>query len=192
MIRQGLNNRHWNYLLALDADAALLARFIEFVPDNYGTFSLERARLLMAASSEVDVVAKIACLKVAPDKRPKHIRDYQGILVSARPRIATYPVRIDRYGLDLTPWDSWSTGDTPQWWTAYNEVKHERHEKFQGANLRNALNALAGLFVMLIYAFPEESSQGLLAPPPSLMSIPDEAIIGWMNMGTYTTVNYRL
>jgi hypothetical protein len=51
VIRQTHNNRHWNYLLALDRDAALIARFVELSTDNFGTYSIELARLLMAAAS---------------------------------------------------------------------------------------------------------------------------------------------
>jgi hypothetical protein len=78
---------------------------------------------------------------------------------------------------------------SPDWWKAYNKVKHQRSEHFDHANLHNALNALAGLFVMLIYAFPDEAAAGMLAPP-ELLSIPDGAHNGWINMGAYTTVQY--
>ena len=66
VIRQTHNNRHWNYFLALDRDAAVIARFVEFSTDNFGTYSIELARLLMAAASEVDVVAKLACVQIDP------------------------------------------------------------------------------------------------------------------------------
>ncbi len=45
-IAHSVNNQHWNYLLALDADATELSRYIEFTPKNYKTYSLEIARLL--------------------------------------------------------------------------------------------------------------------------------------------------
>jgi hypothetical protein len=91
----------------------------------------------------------------------------------------------------MTPWSNWGEGKSPDWWRAYTGVKHERNNHFSAANLKNTLNALAGLYVMLIYAFPQEATQGLLTPP-ELLSIPDHAHGGWSNMGTYTTVHYRL
>src|SRR2546421_703693 len=57
---------HWNYFLALESDVARVARFIEFQPANFGTFSIELGRILLAASSEVDVVAKLVCSQLEP------------------------------------------------------------------------------------------------------------------------------
>lgn len=191
MIPQNANNRHWNYFLALDADAALLSRYIEFTPDNFATYSIELARLLMSTASEVDVVAKLACAHVSATQKAKCIVDYQKILTAGRANLPSYPVSVRRFGLDMTPWSNWVEGKSPDWWRAYTDVKHERNNHFSAANLKNTLNALAGLYVMLIYAFPAEATQGLLTPP-ELLSIPDDAHDGWSNMGTYTTVHYRL
>ena len=191
MIPQAINNRHWNYLLALDGDAAILSRYIEFAPDNYDTYSIELGRLLMAAAAEVDVAAKLACAHVPGSGKADNILDYQRILAAARPRLPTYPVSIHRFGLALTPWSNWTVPSVPDWWTAYNKVKHERGTHFRLANLKHTLNALSALHVMLIYAFPAEASEGSLVPP-SLLSIPDNAHDGWSHMGTYTTINYRL
>ena len=190
MIRHTANNRHWNYLLALDEDASVLARYIEFTPDNFGTYSIELARLLMAAASEVDVVAKLACAHVS-QTQPASINDYRTVLVPARPLLPGYPVCIPRFGLDLTPWDNWNAGTNPDWWRAYNLVKHQRDAHFREANLHNTLNALAALHVMLIYAFPEDARLGHLAPP-SLLSIPDHGHDGWTSMGTTIHINYRI
>lgn len=168
MIHQGANNVHWNYFLALDADTSAMSRYIEFTEKNFDTYSVELARLLMAAASEVDVLAKTACSRVAPAKKPGKIDQYKAILATGRPNLESYPVQIRRYGLVLTPWSNWTSGTNPLWWRAYNDVKHERNNHYSKANLKNALNAVAGLFVMLIYAFPDEASNGQLVPIPSL------------------------
>jgi hypothetical protein len=85
VIRQSRSNRHWNYLLALDRDAAVIARFVEFTPDNFGTYSIELARLLMAAASEVDVVAKLACAQVDSKASVENIEHHRKLLVPNRP-----------------------------------------------------------------------------------------------------------
>ena len=46
---------HWNYYIALEQDLSKVSRFIEFSEDNFETYSIELAHLLLAASSEVDV-----------------------------------------------------------------------------------------------------------------------------------------
>src|SRR5688572_3615505 len=161
MIPQQVNNVHWNYLQALDADALVLSRYIEFSPENYNTFSIELARLLMAAASEVDVVAKIAC-EHAGAREASGINSYREVLTERWPNLAGSQVEIARFGMQLTPWENWRTGSNPDWWRSYNQVKHERHNHYGQANLQNALNAVGGLFVMLLYAFPEEAESGRL------------------------------
>ncbi|GEM_PF-733291 len=42
---------HWNYYLAIESDLENLTRYIEFHPDNFATYSIENAKLLMTATS---------------------------------------------------------------------------------------------------------------------------------------------
>ena len=129
-IAHRVNNHHWNYLLALDSDTAQISRYVEFIPGNFKTYSLELARLLMAASAEVDVVAKIACARVAPKSKPQVITDYYDVLSKVRPNLRTHPVEIKRYGLRFTPWVDWTKKASPLWWRACNAVKHRREPTF--------------------------------------------------------------
>lgn len=57
---------------------------------------------------------------------------------------------------------------SPTWWQAYNRIKHHRDQHFLQANLENALNALAGLFVMVLLFYEEPAGAGKLAPNPLL------------------------
>ena len=132
---------HWNYFLALESDMELLARYIEFSEPNMGTYSIELAHLLLAASSEVDVVAKLLCRRVDSEAQRRNINEYRAILVDQIPAVTTLQVFVPRYGLTLTPWDNWSADDTPDWWRSYNSVKHERDACFDQATLKNALNS---------------------------------------------------
>ena len=61
---------HWNYFLSVEADLLELSRFIEFDKRNYKCFSVEMARLLMAAAAEVDVVCKQLCLVATLPHKP--------------------------------------------------------------------------------------------------------------------------
>jgi hypothetical protein len=191
-IAQTVNNHHWNYLLALDADAAELSRYIEFTPKNYKTYSLELARLLMSAAAEVDVVAKLACAQVAPGGRAERIGEYYSVLSKSRTNLRSYRVEIKRFGLLLTPWIDWTKARSPIWWRACNVVKHRRDTGFPEANLKNALNAVAGLYVMLLYAFPDDAQQGKLFPRTQLFSIPAPFISGYGPIEDGTPIAYRL
>jgi hypothetical protein len=65
MIKVKANKLHWNYFLALEQDLEAASRYIEFCDANLKVFSIELAHLLLAAASEVDVLAKCICEIVA-------------------------------------------------------------------------------------------------------------------------------
>lgn len=162
---------HWNYFLALEDDFLKLARFVEPTTSNFATHSLEIARVLFSAASEVDVVAKLLCRKVNAQSKASSIGKYREQLLGAYPELAAAQVKIPRYGLDLEPWSQWQVEDSPLWWRAYNKVKHHRDSHFVDASLKHALNALAGLFVLLLFLYREEAEQALLAPDPRVFRV---------------------
>lgn len=84
------------------------------------------------------------------------------------PQIVNAVVEIPRFGFTLTPWVQWETDASPLWWRAYNNVKHQRHEHFSKASLKNRPNAVAGLFVLLLFYYQDEGENGQLAPNPTI------------------------
>ena len=159
---------HWNFLLALEDDIATIIRFIEPTTKNEKTYSLELSRLLLSAASEVDVIAKLLCKKYS-DNQVKNISQYREILIKSIPRIGEIKVHFPRLGLVFTPWENWSTDKNPDWWKSYNNVKHQRNEYFNQATLKNAFNAVAGLFILVIFYYRDEAEVGLLLPNPRLL-----------------------
>lgn len=165
MIKTTGSNLHWNYFLALERDLENTSRYIEFCEANLGVFSIELAHLLLAAASEVDVLAKCCCKISTPKKRSKNIDDYRRDITSeeARPiedaslfyggppevaKLCELEVRVPRYGLACVPWENWAEDKNPDWWRSYNNVKHERDSHFHEATLQNAINALGALLIM--------------------------------------------
>jgi len=168
---------HWSYFIALDADLVRLSRYVEFHPQNFDCFSLEIARVLLASAAEVDVVGKLLCKKIDRGSKAENILQYRDTIRPAHPRIATFEVRLPRFGLTLHPWDEWRHGrSTPSWWSDYNKVKHQRDQHFARANLKNALNAVAGLFVMVLHLYGEEARRGALVPPPQVLDVPGSLV----------------
>ncbi len=184
---------HWNYLLALDSDLAHLSRYIEFDNRNFDCFSLEIARILMAAAAECDVVAKQLCEAVQPGCGAGNVNLYRDIIVHHLPQITTFEVIVPRYGLLLKPWVEWQqSAGVPIWWTANNKVKHERHTNFHQATLKNVLNAVAGLFVLLLYLYRDKAKQGELVPSPQILRAGDQHIegvdVGSLDSGIWYTL----
>jgi len=153
MIQATSGKLHWNYFLALERDLEVIARYVEFTPQNFEVYSIELAHLLFAAASEVDVVAKLLCRRFDATAPHNNIDDYRKVLLSTLPELNSTQVFIPRYGLTLTPWENWSEHNNPEWWRSYNKVKHERDAHFNRATLKNGLNAMAALLILTIQLY---------------------------------------
>ncbi len=149
MITVTKSNLHWNYFIALEKDLETTSRYVEFCEANFGTFSIELAHLLLAAASEVDVLAKCICEKLAPGGTHENIIQYQATITKHIREISTMVVSVPRYGLHFAPWENWAKPENPpDWWRSNNNVKHVRDQHFNQATLRNALNALGALLIL--------------------------------------------
>jgi len=184
---------HWNYLLAIERDLDRLSRFVEFDERNFNCFSIEIARVLLAAGAEVDVVCKQLCRNINVASSADNIHRYRDEIVLALPKVPTFTVLLPRFGLRLTPWDEWiKPAGVPFWWTAYNKIKHEQDSEYHRAHLKNALNAVAGLFVVILYLYKEKAGLGELLPSPQLLR-PGEEHFGGSTFGGYEFgISYRL
>jgi hypothetical protein len=183
---------HWNYFLAIEEDLSKVARFVEFSTENLSTYSIEIAHILLAAASEVDVIAKMLCKKINPDSPSSRIDEYRNEIRPHYTHIEKMPVLIRRYGLTFTPWLNWQEDKSPNWWKEYNNIKHERNSHFPEANLQNALNAMGGLFILLLYLYKEDAEEGLLVPNPSLFKVDEQYDGGLGIMGSDIYLQYNL
>lgn len=82
MIHVTASKLHWNYFVALERDLESVSRYIEFNSDNLNVYSIELAHLLFAASSEVDVLAKLLCKRFAPKAKCRNIDEYRPLLLA--------------------------------------------------------------------------------------------------------------
>lgn len=165
MITANTTLTHWNYFLALESDVGNLSRYIEFVEDNYSTYSIEIAHLLLATASEIDVVLSQLCSRIKSNKI-EGINNYREIIQGYIPEFSQVTVNISRFGLELKPWENWLGNGNPIWWQAYNRVKHKRNNHFSDANLKNVLNAVSGLFISLIFYYRGQVPNNRLFPVP--------------------------
>ncbi|WP_169709591.1 hypothetical protein [Deferrisoma camini] len=185
---------HWRYFLALEEDLRQLARYIEFAEDNFSTYSVELASLLLSAGSEIDVVAKQICKRIKRDSKANNIGHYANQIGAALPSVGKFKLSLPKYGLCLHPWKNWSSNPrkSPYWWKSYNNVKHQRHTHYKEANLKNVLNALGGLYVLVLYLYPELAEQGRLSPNPSLFRPEASFFNGISCLDTELLIKYEL
>jgi hypothetical protein len=148
MTSQELNNI-WNYYLSLEQDISNTSRYIE--PDGQeDVHSFEFAKLLILACTEVESVFKAICLKISGEQPPADIGKYKEMILGHYPKIIEASVTVNRLGKEIKPFQEWSKGPL-SWWGAYQEVKHSRNLHFDRATYRNAVNAIAALYVAIFY-----------------------------------------
>jgi hypothetical protein len=146
-----MTNEHWRYFLALEQDVERTTRFVEPHISNYRTFSIEFARLILSACSEVDVVAKVICHSIEPAAPAKNMDQCRAVIHKTYPHIHELIVQVPRFGLAMRPWQEWGTNTNPGWWQHHQLVKHQRHLHFPLADLEHCILSAAGLFSLALY-----------------------------------------
>jgi len=78
--------------------------------------------MLMVASAEVDVVAKMLCKSIDPESKASSINAYQEIITRAYPDLHQEKIEIPKHGLTLSPWSEWVEEKSPPlWWQDNNK-----------------------------------------------------------------------
>ena len=174
MIHTAKAQSHWNYFLAIERDLDVLSRYVEFHEDNFECYSLEIARILLSAAAEVDVVCKQ--LYEAEGSESEGIEAHRREITARFPGLPSFRVEIPKFEMRLRPWENWQSSQVPGWWTAHNKVKHQRDSHYPQANLFNAINATAALFIAALYLYRDKACSGLLLPNPQLLRVAEEHI----------------
>ncbi len=165
---------YWSYYLELENQFVATKKFVEFDISNHATYSIEYLKLFQAVCSEIDVVAKILAEEYDESfKKIKNtnIQKWGYYIQLAYPNIESISVLFNR-DYTIYPWRNWKYEThtnkkgalsyklikgkkTPFWWTAYNNVKHERTSltmngktNYALANQKNLIYSFAALFVL--------------------------------------------
>lgn len=174
MIKVNSTLIHWNYFLSIESDVLILSRYVDFSEANFECYSIEIARILFASASEADVIAKAICKITDPKSKADNILKYQDVMTTHFKSIERFKILMPRFGLEFEPWSNWGCPRTPpDWWTAYNKVKHRRDQYFAMGTLRNCLNSVAGLFSLLFLFYKKQAQDGELIPLPQLFDLPE-------------------
>ena len=165
------------YYDELEKRLASLSHYISFEQSNGLVYSNELLTLLQLIGSEVDVCGK-AIAEVSdecPDLDKCNIQKWGFYIQRVIPDMNCIQVQTPIENA-YCPWakfrteqyvdaknairfrytkDSSPEGESPEWWRAYNSVKHRRKQlvkpeksEYESANLKNVIHALGGLYVM--------------------------------------------
>jgi hypothetical protein len=146
-----MHTPYWEFFLSIEDELIQTTRYVEFNDDHRNVYSIAFSRILRASASEVDVVAKDMCRIIGPKKTFGTLAEYRPVILGRFPRFPTMEIRIPRHSMSSIPWREWASGNKPDWWAAYNNVKHQRNKHYNMATLQNALEATMGLLCVLVY-----------------------------------------
>ena len=165
MTREEFCNVFWNYYLILEKDFLKTERYVTLDlgdnnlydgnvptnPANSYVFSVEYVKQYQAICSEIDVILKAICRELQSNH--EKMDQYAKTILNDTFWKQITSQKVLLRNIELQPFINWSDNPykAPDWWRPYNGVKHDRAEKYKEANLKNVLNALAGLYTLEIY-----------------------------------------
>ena len=148
-----------NHYLLLEKDFQLTTEYVTIAEDNFETYSASYLKLLLTIGSEIDVMLEFLANLYDPDTKERGF-GCSKVILKNEPNIKSLEIQLRNEDISVCPWDC---GRIPEWWTAYNEIKHNRYEAatqfdstrkyYQYANLRNVIKSLAALFSLELYAY---------------------------------------
>ena len=149
---------HWKRYKKLETNTINLSKYVTIDNTNFETYSEEFGDLLVLIGNEIDTFFRdmFACPNVISyihtnnaNTSNVNINTYKKIFNKLY-ELSENIVFI-QYGFgekfNLKPFDNFYNS-TPNWWNAYNGLKHEYYDSIKLGNLENVLNAMSGLFIL--------------------------------------------
>jgi hypothetical protein len=140
-------------LLAVESMLQDALRYVPYCDEHRSVWSYRIARIILEAASQVDSAWKATAKLQAPTtiKRKLNINDHRdrfGALVARQGVVFFSAGSIST----LTPFKDWQPPDAepPEWWRAYNKLKHDRFTFQNEGTLDHALNSVAALLLTII------------------------------------------
>ena len=159
MLTKDQLNNYWQYCLSIERNLEKTLDFVDISFNNKTTYSFEYAKIIMLACSEIDMLCRLLCKAIDPSTdfddtstRSGDIKEYAKIILPKFPRITSFELS-GLNGVKYKPFENWILNpySSPEWWFAYNKVKHYRHVEFEKATQSNAFYSVAGMIVLNLY-----------------------------------------
>lgn len=149
MERLEYDSKIWPFYCRIENDFINTLNYISFSEDNFLTYSIEYERLMLSICSEIDILFKQICKVINEEMNPGNISEYFQILKDVDDLLDS-EVFCELSKQKYSPFSSWSEENSPNWWKAYNKIKHDRisDDNYKLGNLENVFYALAGLYIL--------------------------------------------
>lgn len=152
----------WSSYTSVEDDFIDYLNYVPWTQAHKGVWSPELAKLLLNIGSLIDSILRSYLNNPTVDsvedidkirrKREQdiNISDFQKVYEKVY-SFSNREVYLLSTEEKLMPWSNWQNQNSrPDWWIAYNDVKHNRFENKTKATLENTLYALSGLFLVCV------------------------------------------
>jgi hypothetical protein len=164
------NGGFWEYYKDLERQFESFLEYVPYLENNENVCSFRLSNLLLSIGAHIDSAFKkiVQFPKISNnyphlfknDGSPKKltIRDYVPIICDYA--LQSTPVEFKRLPKRdvIFPFSKYEFVNkklkTPEWWQAYNAIKHDFSRNFIKANLRQVRDALAGAFLLNVVHEP--------------------------------------
>lgn len=138
----------------LEEDLKEIFSFIEPAQENFLTYSHRLYSLFIRACTEFEAGCKAILIEKAIEIPDNSNINFYFKIHDYYKSINNYLVRLHMsHEIDLTPLIDWKETKGPIWYSEYNDVKHARVTEFNKANLKNVLDAVAAVYILLYARF---------------------------------------
>jgi hypothetical protein len=163
----------------LKRDLVRLFEFIEPCPDNYSTYSQRTFEMLLRACTEVESNCKQVLRAnghATEDVNIIRFSDLNGPMKLSEYIVCCPAIDFE----DFSPFKSFALtvrqDRSPSWYRAYNQAKHDRATFFSSASLRNVIEAMGAVHVLIWAQYGPIDNQigwssGIRAAPASYFSL---------------------
>ncbi|MBR2828031.1 MAG: hypothetical protein IKE70_02215 [Bacilli bacterium] len=151
---------YWKNYILIEKEFMESINFIEIDKINYKTYSSFYVKILLQIGSEVDIVFKKYCKMKDNNFNGIKMDTYRDFILKKDSLFINEYSMIINTNIKRYPWKAFGNKKTPNWWKIYNGVKHRRTDKlkigttkmeaYKFANLETILDALCGLYQLLI------------------------------------------
>ena len=126
--------------------------YVQLDKDNGTTFSNEFSSILRDSGSVFSSLIDKIYRKVNPNiKKKLFFKDYRKFILNECPNFPFRTISIRMlFPFKLKPYEAFKDlNGIPKWWDSYNKIKHLDIEKRKEGNLKNTINAVGALAILL-------------------------------------------
>jgi len=158
------NPPHLSYYKLLEEDLNSCFRFVEPIEAHHDVYSMEFARIILMAASEIENALKSFDVAVNGAAKGKKICEYSILVVGRFPAFCSMEMYLPRSSYKFKPWSGWSSSKAPDWWkNGYNNIKHDRLNNPGAATMLRAIESVGALQAVLLHLYRLTNPDGYIA-----------------------------